>query len=74
MCVVLPFLPPANLRTLKQYNDEGIKVSPRDMPPPAQTRFEVTQQTNLSPIQGLDGQLEGTAVLGIESEQNPCFV
>lgn len=32
----------ANLRTLKQYNDQGINVSPRDQPPPVETRFETT--------------------------------
>lgn len=32
----------ANLRTLKQYNDEGINVSPREQPPPVETRFDLS--------------------------------
>lgn len=56
----------ANLRTLKQYNDQGINVSPRDQPPPVETRFEITtDQPYLSPrqeanIQTSSGQAAGT--------------
>lgn len=42
----------ANLRTLKQYNDQGVNVSPRDQPPPVETRFEMTSEPYLSPRQG----------------------
>ena len=47
----------ANLRTLKQNNDQGINVSPRDQPPPVETRFEITaDQPYLSPRQGANIQ------------------
>lgn len=43
----------ANLRTLKQYNNEGVNVSPREQPPPVETRFDLPASNDpyLSPRQ-----------------------
>ena len=44
----------ANLRTLRQYNEQGVKVSPRDEPPSIDTRFQAAAPSEpyLSPRQG----------------------
>ncbi|CAH3161693.1 unnamed protein product [Porites lobata] len=44
----------ANLRTLRQYNEQGVKVSPRDEPPSVDTRFQAAAPSEpyLSPRQG----------------------
>ena len=39
----------ANLRTLKQMNDQGVNMSPRDQPPSVETRFEATNDSFQSP-------------------------
>ena len=39
----------ANLRTLKQMNDQGVNMSPRDQPPSVGTRFEATNDSFQSP-------------------------
>lgn len=48
------FLFEANLRTLRQYNEQGVKVSPRDEPPSVDTRFQAAAPSEpyLSPRQG----------------------
>ena len=48
------FLFEANLRTLRQYNEQGVKVSPRDEPPSVDTRFHAAAPSEpyLSPRQG----------------------
>ena len=51
---MFPFV--ADLRTLKQLNDQGVNVSPRDQPPPVETRFEPPNEPYLSPRQGAISQ------------------
>ena len=53
--IIFPFV--ANLRTLRQNNEQGVNVSPRDEPPPVETRFQaVPNEPYLSPRQGNTGQ------------------
>lgn len=66
----LSIYPIANLRTLKQYNDQGINVSPREQPPPVETRFEIPVSSDpyLSPRQGANIQTSPVSAAGI------CFL
>ena len=61
------FLFLANLRTLKQYNDEGINVSPREQPPPVETRFDLSAPSvpYLSPRQRGNIQTSPAPATGI---------
>ncbi|XP_078361952.1 centrosome and spindle pole-associated protein 1-like isoform X2 [Oculina patagonica] len=64
----------ANLRTLKQYNDQGVNVSPRDQPPPVETRFEMTSEPYLSPRQGAPNiqtsPMQAAAALDLSASAN----
>ncbi|XP_015755806.1 PREDICTED: centrosome and spindle pole associated protein 1-like [Acropora digitifera] len=64
----------ANLRTLKQMNDQGVNMSPRDQPPSVETRFEATNDsfqsprtsavTEASPMMQAAGQIAGRTGFG----------
>lgn len=53
----------ANLRTLKQLNDQGVSVSPRDQSPPVESRFEAPGEPYLSPRQGASSQLKASPMM-----------
>lgn len=67
------FLSLANLRTLKQYNNEGVNVSPREQPPPVETRFDLPASNDpyLSPRQRGNFQTSPVQAAGIFCSKNP---